>query len=49
MLTGFIKRTNFPWLLSNVKDVVTKEVIAGGQEYHILTKHGLKVINAFIV
>ena len=43
-LTEFIKHTNIPWLLSNVKDKITNQPLAGGQEYHVLIKHNLKVL-----
>ena len=42
-LEGFIKRTNFPWILSNVKDSKTHKPLAGGHEFFILNKHGLKL------
>lgn len=41
-LTKLIKMTNFPWLLSNVKDSKTHKTLAGGHEYFILEKYGLK-------
>jgi 2',3'-cyclic-nucleotide 2'-phosphodiesterase (5'-nucleotidase family) len=31
-----ISKTNFPWLLSNVKDTRTKKRLANGLEYKII-------------
>ena len=42
-LTSFIKRTNFPWLLSNVKESLSSKPLAGGHEFHILNKHGIRI------
>lgn len=38
-----VKRTGFPWLLSNVYDRRTQRRLADGLEYQILNKNGLKI------
>lgn len=38
-----VKRTGFPWLLSNVYDRRTQRRLADGLEYHIMNKNGLKI------
>ncbi|CAG8475686.1 8702_t:CDS:2 [Ambispora gerdemannii] len=43
-LARLIKKTNFPWLLSNVVDEETGESpVNGGKKWHILEKSGLKI------
>lgn len=42
-LIEFKKRTNFPWLLSNVKDKLTKTLLADGVEKIVCDWYGRKV------
>jgi 2',3'-cyclic-nucleotide 2'-phosphodiesterase (5'-nucleotidase family) len=42
-LTGLIKETNFPWLLSNVFDSVTNDSLAGSKVKLIVEFSGVKV------
>ncbi|CAG8444830.1 8501_t:CDS:2 [Ambispora leptoticha] len=43
-LSSLIKKTNFPWLLSNVVDEKTGESpVNGGKKWHILEKNRLKI------
>lgn len=41
-LEAFIKRTTFPWLMSNVTDVETGKPLGGAQITHIIEKAGKK-------
>lgn len=40
-----VRRTNFPWIASNLRYKEGKIPIAGGQESYIIKKNGLKVID----
>jgi hypothetical protein len=42
-LSSLIKETNFPWLLSNVTDSLTKQPLAGSLEKVIIDFNGIKV------
>lgn len=42
-VTQLIKKTNFPWLLSNVYDKRTERRLADGEEYKIIEKGGFKI------
>ncbi len=42
-LTNLIKTSNYPWLLSNVLDSVTKQPLAGALTKYILEFEGIKV------
>ena len=42
-LIEFKNNTNFPWLMSNVKDKLTKTLLADGIEKIIAEWHGRKV------
>ena len=44
-LTKLISETNFPWLLSNVTDSLTKLPLAGSKEKVVIEYNGLKVIS----
>lgn len=41
-LIDFVKKTTFPWLLSNVIDKETANQLGDGQVFHILQRGGLK-------
>jgi len=41
-LVDFTRRTNFPWLLSNVVDKETSRQLGDGQLYHIIERSGVK-------
>lgn len=41
-LIEFVKRTTFPWLLSNVIDKETSNQLGDGQVYHIIERAGFK-------
>lgn len=41
-LIEFVKRTTFPWLLSNVIDKETSNQLGDGQIYHIIERSGFK-------
>jgi len=43
VLTDYVEKTNFPWVLSNVKTRSDFQPLAGGKETHIIEKKGLKV------
>ena len=43
VLTGLIKETNFPWLISNALDVKTNQPLAGAKTKHILKCSHLKI------
>ena len=42
-LEEFAKQCNFPWLLSNVKDLLNNEPLANGKSYLMLEHAGIKV------
>mgnify|MGYP002624178051 CR=1 FL=1 len=42
-LEKWIQKCNFPWILSNVKDIETQLPLGGAKEYHILTKQEYKI------
>ena len=42
-LEEFAEQCNFPWLLSNVKDMVNNEPLAQGKSYLMLEHEGVKV------
>lgn len=42
-LIDFKNKTNFPWLMSNVKDKLTKTLLAEGIEKVVATWHGRKI------
>lgn len=43
-LDDLVKRSNYPWLLSNITNALTNETLAGTQLKHIITTHnGVKV------
>lgn len=42
-LIDFVKRTTFPWLLSNVIDKETSNQLGDGQVFHIMERAGLKI------
>ncbi|KAF6016894.1 hypothetical protein EB796_024792 [Bugula neritina] len=43
VLENFMGRCSFPWLLSNVLDKCTGEIIAGAKETHMVDWNGIKV------
>jgi len=43
VLTEYIYRTNFPWLISNVKTRDDLQPVVEGKEYLVLEKKGLKI------
>ena len=48
VLNGYIERTNFPWLLSNVKTRVGSQNLAGSKESLVINKNGFKVERKFL-
>ena len=42
-MNNIAKQTDFPWLMSNVKDRHTDQLLAEGHESHILVWNGRKV------
>jgi len=42
-LVKLARKTHFPWLLSNVRDVTTEEPLADGAPSHVITWQGRKV------